>query len=251
MENSSDKMKKFICRPNYPSAIPNNLFADQDSDHSRLQSAHMFLDQHLQKNITNEKILQFFCNTGEIACIAARDWSPSLSLGYDTISMGWQRYTQDDHLQFTTSLEEVFTLAPYDTIIANLHDLEQLKLLESLLSPQGHLYLRCIPWTSRYGMGIKNARIFNKAFAHLFLSHSDLLALGCTVSDIFKVTKQDTYYTWFTEVGFKIRNEKIVKQDLESIFRTTVLSSILKEVCLSNLYEEYCSINHIDYVLVK
>jgi hypothetical protein len=246
---SANKYKKLIYRSVWPKAVPDYHLVI-DSDQERSQRASRMLDQLVDLPLKDKNVLVFHCGPGDLAYAASKITN---AVGYNPQSLGWSRFPANHNLKFTTDFDEATSLSPYDVII---HDsleysqspIDRLVMASHLLSDKGRIYLRCHPWSSRHGMD--NLRVFNKAFAHLYLTDLELKEMGITSLPTQRVINPETYREWITAAGLMIRRARNITQSVENVFRGSIMSPVLKDLYTTTEFpEDMLKICYIDYIL--
>lgn len=244
-----NKFKRLVCKENWPVA-EKNLCGSSDSE--RYKRATAVLDQLVDVDIIGKNFLDLKCGTGDIAHAAAVKGA-RLAVGHDVQPMGWSRFSGTPRL-ILDSGENLLRSYSYGVIL--LYDclercenpLDILRVASSLLSPQGSVYVRCRPWTSRHGFG--DVRILNKAFAHLCLSESELASLGCTSLPMHRVSDPSEYEEWFRQSGLEVRWSREIRRPVEPLFKTSLLANKISEALISGKFpEEQIAICYVDYAL--
>ncbi len=280
-------------RENWPLAIPPNCLlntADQDlitkEKFRALQAAGYILDTVGLSTITSKRILDFGCGKGYITKeMAARSSGQSLVVGYDIDDelikqcntdhtpnihrLRIRRFTpphfdnQDEtSLQFTIDKQVVESNGPYDLIyiydvldqLVGEDPIDVLEWIGSLITPDGFIFVRTHPWTSRHGGNIHET--YNKAYLHLTMTADEFLKHDMDLPHNLKIVRPlAAYEKWVSESGLKIHHRNSITKKVEAFFEGPVLDRIIKINWAGSLSRDQAlkimSNEFIDFVLVK
>lgn len=219
------------------------------------ERAGQILDFVVTDYFEGARFLDYGCGNGYVARAAAKRGT-TMSVGYD-VKKQWA-FESSEHLTFTTELQEVKDLGPYDIIL--LFDVLDhvegapasiLKEVQHLLSDKGRVYVRCHPWCSRHGGHLYEK--LNKAYAHLVLDDIELTRLGGLNGPPVpqKVVRPlPTYRKWFEEAGLVVKSESPITDEMEDFF---LADQVVRERIERNWNGEvpmaYASVSLVDYVL--
>lgn len=189
------------------------------------------MDTVLTRNLTGADFLDFGCGDGWLAVEAIRRGAARAD-GYDIQKSEKWDDLKSTSLSFTNAFHEVDAL--YDVIMLydvldHTHDpIDVMSKIESLLKPNGIVYVRCHPWTSKHATHLFKQGI-NKAYYHLFLSWDEIKEqLG--ESPIFTRIEVDpitAYHYWFTK--FKIIKENQITEPVSDFFQTAEVKKLIQE----------------------
>lgn len=264
-------------RANWPLAIPPNCLlntADQDliikEKFRALQAAGYILDTVGLSTTTNKRILDFGCGKGYITKeMAARSSGQSLVVGYD-IDDELIKQCDANHignqdetpLQFTIDKQAVETNGPYDLIyiydvldqLVGEDPIDVLEWIGSLITPDGFIFIRTHPWTSRHGGNIHETH--NKAYLHLAMTSDEFLKHDINPPHNLKIVRPlAAYEKWISESGLKIHHRNSITKKVETFFEGPVLDRIIKINWAGSLSRDQAlkimSNEFIDFVLVK
>lgn len=182
--------------------------------------------------------------------------------GYDhTPHPNWQNQTKDN-LILTTNKTTVQEQAPYDTIIIydvldhTTNDTPQnlLKWATTLLTPNGTIFLRTHPWTSR--TGAHTYETHNKAYIHLALTTEEQIEQNIPQQPNQKITRpMAAYEHWIKEAQLQITDKKVKTTPIEPYITQHLLPRIIKINWNGNLdpntAQKILTNTYIDYTLKK
>lgn len=247
-EKEFDMLKRLLDSDKWPSAVFQSQIADENSETDKRERAEGISDILLPP-LQGKKFLDFGCGEGHIAEYNSK--IAELSVGYDikksTKSLfDWEELKEK--LLLTTDFAKVQAEGPYDVIL--IYDVldhvenesmeDVLSKAKSVLSPNGNVYLRCHPWSSRHGSHLY--RKMNKAFLHLVFNDEELRTLGLEIEPNQKVLYPiRTYFNAIESAGLEKQSEpEIDTQEVESFFSENPLvrSRILKTFNLNQWKDE-------------
>jgi len=242
----------------WPMAVPPDLICADEYD-SKMTRASGLIYEFVKTDITDKKFLDFGCGEGH-ATFAANNLVEADAVGYDIESQKWDIFPKSDRLAFTTDFEKVKEMGPYDVIMANDvidhcdDPLKALKQIESVLKPDGKVYIRFHPWTSRHATHLY--RTLNKAYAHLVFSDEELQVIGVANTKVQKFFDPiNDYQDIIKKSNLEIINEDIIRHEIELIFTTK--DSILRRIKSNfennnkRFSRDALEIQFINYVLKK
>lgn len=250
-EKNLNNIKILIEQGNWPAAIDPSLICNSEEQIQRRADA--VLDLLVAENLKGKRFLDYGCGKGHtIPSALARE--AALVIGYDITD----QYLFDKQ-HFASNFDVVKNNAPYDIIL--LHDvLDHIQVLDpvqairqasSVLAPNGKMYIRNHPWSSRHGGHIYLNK--NLAFLHLIFDEIELIrSLGIQAEHVLKISQPvETYRHWFKEANLNIKNEFIIKTEVESFFKEQqALVDKLNKIWKSDdVVESYMEIDFVEYVL--
>ncbi len=183
----------------WPEAAPSFLIIDPNSEDQKIQRAKSILSMIAPAN----SFLDYGCGEGHCVKIS----TAQQAIGYD-IRPNDVKNCYTDWSKIVENQYEAILL--YDVLdhLENESPQEVLKKLRTVLSPNGKIYIRCHPWTSRHGN--HSYTNTNKAFIHLFDETAEQLPV--------KVKHpHHEYNEWLSD--FKILKKTTHKQTLENFFK--------------------------------
>ena len=189
------------------------------------------LDLVIGERLENKKLLDYGCGEGHVVNQATK--SGAESLGYDINS---EKFKFDQDL-FTNDFEQIKKKAPFDIVllhdvldhIQNIDPIEALMQVKSILSPEGRIYVRNHPWSSKHGGHLYEQ--INKAYLHLILDEVELTRMGgfTCQHNLCVILPEATYRHWFNEAGLKIVSEIPIKSEVPQFFKQPSL--IREKLC--------------------
>lgn len=195
----------------WPVAI-DSAFISEDTETDKRMRASGILEM-LPDEWRDGKFLDFGCGEGHLASQAA---TVTKSYGYD-IKKTWV-----DNENCSINWKEIKSNGPYDFILmfdvfdhieGDLNN--TIARLKDVLSPDGLIWARCHPWSSRHGGHVYN--VSNKAYAHLAFSQEDLIKYGAESDCVLKEHDPLSFY-WQKFKDFNVSKETITLQSLENYF---------------------------------
>lgn len=161
----------------WPEAVQN--FHLVTSDSQRIDKANAILDSMFKGSLEGSHFLDFGCGEGWLAR-QARKRGTATTTGFDIVSNErWSEFSEvqyfDDYSKLVPSKYDVIFL--YDVLDHCADPLAIMEQVKSLLAPNGKVYIRCHPWTSRHASHLPQKGL-NKAFIHLFLTWEELKEIG-------------------------------------------------------------------------
>jgi formylglycine-generating enzyme required for sulfatase activity/2-polyprenyl-3-methyl-5-hydroxy-6-metoxy-1,4-benzoquinol methylase len=167
----------------------------------------------------DQSFLDFGCGDGDTAIEAAN--FARLSIGYDI-----KAPESHNDVVLTGEMKVVEKYGPFDVIL--LWDVldhlvgdpvEELNKIKRLLSPNGRIYIRCHPWTSKNGGHCS----LNKAYIHLLFDESN------PADDVTRTLNPlEDYRGWFESSNLKIVEEDIIRDKVDPFFEN---KEIWKQIC--------------------
>lgn len=148
----------------------------------------------------------------------------------------------------------------YDVIDHCDKPIDALVKMKRILAPEGVVYVRCHPWTSRHGTHLYKTA--NKAYIHLAVQSDTLKKMGHQSLKTKKLLRPvHTYREWFDRAGYKIKEENVMTEPLESFFRENEkvqrslhkhwLGLVNKGELNEHAIDRIMEIQFIDYTLVQ
>jgi hypothetical protein len=146
------------------------------------------------------------------------------------------------------------TEAPYDVIL--IYDVldhceemaEELRKARKMLAPNGKIYLRLHPYTSRHATHVYHT--FNKAYIHLFLQDKSLAEHSPKFCQRIMYPRKQ-YGKLIRECGLKIQREFSIREKIEKFFLQEPMSDVLKQMYGGNFPTYQLEQQFVDYVLKK
>lgn len=220
----------------WPLAIPEELICGDDDD-QKLSRAAGILNDFINTDLSDKKFLDFGCGEGHVPYVASNLVGVSSAVGFDIKKHDWNNFSMNmenaDNLHFVDTFEKALSLGPYDVILVNdildhcIDPREVFNQVKMLKSPNGKVFVRCHPWTSRHGGHLYKQ--LNRAYLHLIFNEDELYAMGIKTENINKfLDPLKTYRQLIENSNLKIANEEIISQPVELFF--THEPSILRRI---------------------
>lgn len=177
-------------------------------------------------------VLDCGCGEGQIAGeVAAR---AKRVTAYDPFC-DQDKWQDKPNLLFTNNLDVVQERGPYDAIL--LYDVIDhlegespatfLATMGKLLAPNGRVFMRAHPWTSKHGSHLYETNL-NKAYAHLALTPDELVIAGFDVKPNLRIVRPMAAYEQFAKTaGLKVLDRKGHNDPVEPYFSGELLDRII------------------------
>lgn len=253
------ELHNILLTDQWPVAVPPLSIGYTEED--KLNRASGILDIMISEDLENKRFLDFGCGEGHVAYLAA-DEGVTVSVGYDIAAQNWENLTPAKPNNYlTTSFDEVKSRGPYDIILVNdvIDHTDQdvvgiLTNLKNVLTDNGHLVIKCHPFTSRHATHLY--KDLNKAYMHLVFTEQELEKIFNGKKGIYNrriVRPLMTYKDFFEKAGFKVIEERITpKSQVEAFFKTpTIANRIMKNIGFDSFPEFQMSMDFIDFFLQK
>jgi len=128
-----------------------------------------------------------------------------------------------------------------------------LNMCKRLLAPEGRIYMRCHPWTSRHATHLTHA--LNKAFIHLIFTDQELKTIDpelVNVPSLKTLTPILTYNSLITQHGLKIVKRNNITETVEDFFwRGVIYDRIMTNNKFTKQPDFPMSLQYVDYILAK
>ncbi len=258
--NTTEGLIQILHSNQWPEAVNPNLICNPQSETDKQDRGRGIVELMIEEDLKGLKFLDFGCGEGHAAGLAV-EYSPTLAVGYDTKSHdSWNAFAPSDLRRFTTDFAEVQQLGPYNVILVFDvidHALSEdrtsiLQKAKSVLAPNGKIYLRCHPFTSRHATHLYHT--LNKAYIHLVFTEAELQTIVPNApykEDSNRiVTPLKTYGEMIQQAGLKVINKREVTEQVEPFFKTPQLAErIMRNTNFQQFPEFQMSMQFIDYVL--
>jgi len=192
--------------------------------------------------------LDFGCGDGYITAEATKRGALK-SYGYDPERKESWKGLESETTVFTDDVDVINgmkfdTIFLYDVIDHAESPTGVLEQVKNLLSPEGTLYVRCHPYTSKHAAHVYKK--INKAYIHLFAAEEDLakvepLRMWKTNNPI------ETYKEWFSD--FKVVREKLIRETLDDFFIRGDAKKRLGDLGFDSRKLQFLEIQFVDYIL--
>lgn len=186
----------------------------------------------IKERLIDKKVLDFGCGNGYVAIEAS--YTSAQVIGYDIREDPW--WSHPSHkVKFTTDKLKMIDQGPYDLIIlydvldhvigASVEDI--IFSLPSMLTPEGTIFIRTHPWTSRTGGHLYETH--NKAYLHLALTPDELAQEGITLQPNSRIVRpMAAYELWFKQAGLSVKERKLKTTVVDPFFQGDILDRIIK-----------------------
>lgn len=248
---SFEELKNLIYTDKWPEAVYKQLYCKADNVAEKKERGSAVVEL-MCDNLRLLKFLDFGCGEGYSTEYAA---TITTAVGYDVAS-----YDNWNSKIFTTNYADVVKQAPYDVIL--LFDVidhlqqesasEVMRKVKNVLSPDGKIFLRAHPYTSRHARHLHH--YINKAYLHLIFSKEELSSLipeqNLALENFGSVFPLRQYDDLFKSVGLKTVSRRDIVEPVEPFFKQGVIAErILKNLNLKELPEFQMSLSFLDYTL--
>lgn len=202
------------------------MIADENNEDDLKERAEYILKDVLKLNLKGKRFLDYGCGMGHVAA-AAMHFTPDV-LGYD-IERFENKIWKDNQYNFSTHLPVLISNGPYDVILAydvldhSDYPINDFLQIFRLLKRGGTAFIRFHPICSRHGGHLYKK--FNKAYAHMVLSNSELKELGLSLPPQRVLYPVKTYEEYLKRAGFKVLGHKISSQFVEPFFEKNEIVS--------------------------
>lgn len=221
---SFESAKKLLESSEWPEAVPSDLLADETPEDMKARAVGI-LEATIDRNLSGVSFLDFGCGDG-YTIPAVLEKGAREAVGYDPVESGvWSKlnYQTGNSGHFTNNLDDLEpasfdVILVYDVLDHAEKPQEVLHQVNRLLSPNGIVYVRCHPWTSRHGGHLY--RKLNKAYVHMAIDDIHLKKLGYDVEPMRKVLRPLKHYKEIIQAaGFKIVRDNVQTDVQENFFR--------------------------------
>lgn len=216
----------------WPVAVDQDLIVPETGEPERIYRA-LQIKELIGIPTDDQIVLDCGCGEGFVAQELAN--TATKVVGYDLKVTDWESRAKDN-LIFTTEKQKVESSGPFNLIILYdvLDHLEAedppsfLTWLASLLAPEGKVFVRTHPWTSRHGGHLYDT--VNKAFVHLTMTTDELVTAGLHLKEpnIRVVRPMAAYEAWFKKAGLSTHDKRVKTTEVEPFFSDEVLDRIIK-----------------------
>ena len=214
----------------WPEAVMPFIAEKTPTDEDQIKRANSVLDTMLTASVEGKAFLDFGCGEGWIAQ-QAMNRGVSESVGYDIVPCS--EWDKREGATFTTNIEHIinkkFDFVMLYDVLDHAHDPEDIMLkVKNCLNPNGHVYVRCHPWTSLHANHLYKKGL-NKAFIHLFLHWDELRELINEDPMFTRPEKSpiEAYHWWFND--FKIDKERMITSPVSDFFHVPSFKELLAD----------------------
>jgi 2-polyprenyl-3-methyl-5-hydroxy-6-metoxy-1,4-benzoquinol methylase len=211
----------------WPEAVPPFLATSEVTDEDKEARAKMVLDMLIDRDIEEKRFLDFGCGEGWITKELLNRGVVE-AVGYDIASDAhWDQPFFTDNWNRIGRHHFDFVIL-YDVIDHCLDPIDVMNKIKSCLKPNGTVYVRCHPWTSRHAMHLYKQGL-NKAYIHLFLTWAEIVGLTNEDPMVTRIEKDPlvAYSWWFRD--FAIEKQRLIKEPVSDFFHNPAFKDLLKE----------------------
>ena len=260
--NSYESLKEIVLSNKWPEAVNPNLICDPQAETDKQDRGRGIIELMIEEDLKGLRFLDFGCGEGHCAGLA-KEYNPLMAVGYDVKSHPtWDTFPFGENLRFTTDIQEVESLGPYNVIlmfdvIDHLTASDPVTVLSKargLLADNGKIYMRCHPFTSRHATHLYHT--LNKAYLHLIFTENELADLvpDCPYKETSArvIYPIKTYNDIIEKSSLKIINKRDITEQPETFFKAPNISErIVKNTKMGQFPEFQMSLQFVDYVLGK
>ena len=211
----------------WPEAVPGFLASKAPTDEDQVHRAAAVLDMMLEPNIEGKSFLDFGCGEGWIAQEALNRGIVE-SVGYDIkADPNWNKRKANFLADYDSIPKGHFDLVMLYDVLDHCEDpLDVMNKVRACMKPDGRVYVRCHPWTSRHGNHIWKQGM-NRAYWHLFLCWEEIKDMIGQEPIFTRMEKNplEAYRWWFHD--FRIRKERPMNEPVSEFFRVPAFKELL------------------------
>jgi 2-polyprenyl-3-methyl-5-hydroxy-6-metoxy-1,4-benzoquinol methylase len=246
----TSKMLSYVDDPKWPIAVLPAHFCDSQSD--QVARARGIIENVFEKKIKGLDFLDFGCGSGLVSQQAI-NYDTKSSVGYDIVgSDSWSTFSHlvtDQWNQVSNKKFDVILIC--DVVDHSEQPMgEILQMASSVLRQNGHIYLRCHPWSSKHGTHVYKQ--LNRSFVHIMLNERESNILGLRHLPTWKlINPRETYVEIIQKSNLNIEYEHIVEEGVDDCFLREPFLSKFKIHWGERSIRENIRIHYIDYILTK
>lgn len=239
----------------WPAAVNEHLLINRNDEQEKKERGQGIVELYIEESLENKKFLDYGCGEGHV--IEAASNVAKFSIGYDI-----RPFQKWEEINCTNNWDEILKNGPYDVILLfdvldhliEENPIDVLKKIKTIMVPNGSLYIRFHPITSR--CATHSYHKMNKAFIHLVLNPDEMARLLPNEEDYIVnngPTKPiKTYEEYIRESGFTIESRNEITEKPEDFFKNPNILKILQNKTGFNEFPEFqMSLNFIDYKLIN
>lgn len=240
----------------WPEAMPTFMARKEPSEQDQLNRANAVLDFMIDRSLDKLSFLDYGCGDGWITRQVLKR-GVSESTGYDLAQS--EKWKEHSGVLLTTNRGELKhrhydVVMLYDVLDHTEDPVGLMQHVKSLIKPDGSLYIRCHPWTSKHASHLFKQNL-NLAYIHLFLKYEEL-AETIGSKPMFTREERDpikAYHWWFSD--FEIKKERFVKEPVSEFFHVPAFKDLLANeqgIPAEHIdgFLKLMEIQFVDYVLV-
>lgn len=241
----------------WPEAVRGDIASREPTKEDQLKRAKSVLDTMLTVSASEKTFLDFGCGDGWITQETASRGIVE-AVGYDIEES--EDWVNQDGVSFTTNWEDIkhnhFDFVMLYDVLDHAHDpVDVMNKVKSALKPDGHIYIRCHPWTAKHASHLYKKGL-NKAFVHLFLKWEEIKEI-IGEEPMFvrpEVNPIEAYHWWFND--FKIVKERVIKEPISDFFHVPAFKELLSNeqgIPMGKEFDDFMErmeLQFVDYELV-
>lgn len=254
-----EALKKALESDKWPEAVNPNLICDPNNESDKLERGRGIVELMIEPDLKGLKVLDIGCGEGHVAFVAS-EYEPTTVVGYDIKeNKKWEEFKKEK-LLYTTNFNEVLAEGPFDVIV--LFDvldhvkgetpIELLKKAKNALAPDGQIYMRCHPYTSKHATHLYHQ--INKAYIHLVFSEEEIKQLisdeSLVEENIGVTTPMKTYENFIQSSGLTQVHRREITSKVDPFFKIPrIAERVMKSTKMKQFPEYQMGLDFIDYVL--
>lgn len=222
-------VEKLLSIDCWPEAVTPSYLAEKiPTEQDQIKRADAVLHTMLTVPLEDKSFLDFGCGEGWITQQAVKKGA-SEAIGYDIVKhIDWNNR---EGANFTSEFSEIkgkkFDIIMLYDVLDHSHDpVDIMSKIKNCLNPDGHVYVRCHPWTSIHANHVYKKGL-NKAFIHMFLNWDELKEIIGEDPMFTRPEKHPmkAYKWWFDE--FKIVKERKLTGVVSEFFHVPAFKELL------------------------
>lgn len=256
-----EALKKALENEKWPEAVNPNLICDPDNESDKLERGRGIVELMIEPDLKGLKVLDIGCGEGHVAYIAS-EYEPLTVVGYDIKeNEKWKEFKKDG-LIYTTNFNEVLAEGPFNVIVMfDVLDhvkgetpIELLKKAKDALAPDGQIYMRCHPYTSKHATHLYHH--INKAYVHLVFTQEELKQLvkdnKYVEENIGVMTPMKTYESFIQGAGLTQAHRREITSKVDPFFKIPRIAERIIHNTKNKQFPEFqMGLDFIDYVLKR
>jgi 2-polyprenyl-3-methyl-5-hydroxy-6-metoxy-1,4-benzoquinol methylase len=256
-----EALKKALESDKWPEAVNPNLICDPSNENDKLERGRGIVELMIEPDLKGLKVLDMGCGEGHVAYIAS-EYEPLNVVGYDIKENDKWKEFKKDGLTYTTNFNEVLAEGPFNVIVMfDVLDhvkgetpIELLKKAKDALAPDGQIYMRCHPFTSKHATHLYH--YINKAFVHLVFSENEIKQLikddKYVEENIGVTAPMKTYESFIQSAGLTQVHRREITSKVDPFFKIPRIAERVMQTTKFKQFPEFqMGLDFIDYVLKK
>lgn len=258
---SFEALKKALDSEKWPEAVNPNLICDPDNENDKLERGRGIVELMIEPDLKGLKVLDLGCGEGHVAHVAA-EYEPLISVGYDIEENSKWESLKREGLLLTTNFNEVLSQGPFNVIVIfdvldhlkNENPIDFLKKAKDALAPDGQIYMRCHPFTSKHATHLYHH--LNKSYIHLVFTPDELNKLiperKYEEDSIGVTTPLATYDKFIDNAGLTKVHRREITSKVDPFFKIPKIAERIMATVKTKQFPEFqLGMDFIDYVLKK